>query len=99
MAPPIAPTKSRGSVSKKATMPIATGDCEICQTSQLCATFCMKSPELEINAPCNKRRKLRCLSERRVRSCQSLCMFERNAEFPIFSLRDHAMIEKTGHDS
>src|SRR5262245_61753301 len=65
MAPPTAPTNSRGSVSKKATTPIASGDRETCQTNQLWATFCMKSPELDTNEPSIKRRKLRCRSERR----------------------------------
>src|SRR5262245_1798866 len=77
MAPPTAPTKSRGNVSKKAITPIATGERETCQTNQLCATFCMKSPELETSAPSKRSRKFRCLRERRVRRLRRRCMFER----------------------
>src|SRR5690349_23829883 len=80
MAPPTAPTKSRGKVSKKAMIPIATGDRETCQTNQLCATFCMKSPELETSAPSKRSRKFRCFRERRVRRFRRLrrrCMLER----------------------
>src|SRR5687767_15526917 len=76
MAPPTAPTSRRGKVSKNATTPIATGDLETCQTSQLCAIFCIKSPELEISAPSIKRRKFRCLRDRKVRRFRRLCMFE-----------------------
>src|SRR6185503_6389411 len=77
MAPPTAPTKSRGKVSKNAITPIATGERETCHTNQLCATFCMKSPELETSAPSKRRRKFRCFRDRRVRKLRRRCMFER----------------------
>src|ERR1051325_3476290 len=53
-------------LSKNPTMPSNKADFVNCQTSQLCATFCMKSPALESNAPINKSRKLRWRNERRV---------------------------------
>src|SRR5689334_12766895 len=66
IAPPIAPKKSRGMLSKNPTMPSNKADFVNCQTNQLCATFCMKSPAFESNAPINKSRKLRWRNERRV---------------------------------
>jgi len=66
IAPPIAPRKSRGILSKNPTIPSNKADLVNCQTSQLCATFCMKSPAFESNAPISKRRKLRWRNERSV---------------------------------
>src|SRR6185312_16860290 len=86
MAPQTAPTKSRGKVSKNAITPIATGERETCHTNQLCATFCMKSPELETSAPSRRSRKFRCLRERRVRRLRRRCMFGRCDKHPF--LRD-----------
>src|ERR1044072_3598840 len=77
MGRPTAQTKSRGELSKNAIPPMATGDRETCQTNQLCATFCMKSPELETSAPSKRSRKFRCLRDRRVRRLRRRCMFER----------------------
>src|SRR5688572_11407736 len=76
MAPPTAPTSRRGKVSKNATTPIANGDLETYQTSQLCAIVCMKSPELEISARAISRRKCRGLRERRVRRFRGLGVFQ-----------------------
>src|SRR6266705_5474818 len=52
-------------LSKKATTPIAKGDRVSSHTSQLWATFCMKSPELEMSATSKRRRKFRCRIVRR----------------------------------
>src|SRR5262245_24226685 len=71
MAPPNAPTNRRGMLSKNATTPIATGERVSSHTNQLWATFCMKSPELEIKAPSRSKRKLRCRRVRRGLISQS----------------------------
>src|SRR5580765_7538699 len=94
MAPPTAPTNNRGNVSKKAMTPIATGEFETCHTSQLCATFCMKSPELEISAPSNSRRKFRCLRERSVRRSRRFGMFGLTKELVFLILRDRVQLSK-----
>ena len=73
MAPPNAPTNKRGMLSKNATTPMAKGERVSSHTNQLWATFCMKSPELEISAPSRSRRKLRCRRVRRGLMVQRFC--------------------------
>jgi hypothetical protein len=53
---------------------MATGERDTCHTNQLCAIFCMKSPELDTIAPIMSRRKFRWRSERSVLKDDSLGM-------------------------
>ena len=57
--PPTSEKRKMGISPRKASRPSRKGEPEMDSTSQLCATFCIQVPMLEVQAPIHIRRKSR----------------------------------------